>query len=212
MKTDDLIEALSLDVTPEAGVQPRLAAAAGAGALIALALVAVWLGFRPDYPHALATPMFWMKAAYAALFAVAGFWCVERLSRPTGSGRKGLILALSVFGLLATASLWRWMGAEPAERMPLLMGHSWRVCPRNILTLALPMLAVTLIVVRNLAPTRLSLAGAAAGLFSGGVGALVYGLHCPESTMPFLAVWYSLGMILPAAIGAALGPFVLRWR
>lgn len=212
MKTDDLIEALSLDVTPEVGVRPRLAVAAGIGALVALTLVILWLGFRPDYPQAFAKPMFWTKAAYAALFALAGFWCVERLSRPAGSGRKGLILALAVFGVMAAISLWRWTSATPDARMPLLMGHSWRVCPRNILTLALPMLVVTLIVVRNLAPTRLALAGAAAGLFSGGVAALIYGLHCPESTMPFVAVWYSLGMILPAAIGAALGPWVLRWR
>lgn len=212
MKTDDLIEALSLDVTPEVGVRPRLAVAAGIGALVALTLVILWLGFRPDYPQAFAKPMFWTKAAYAALFALAGFWCVERLSRPAGSGRKGLILALAVFGVMAAISLWRWTSATPDARMPLLMGHSWRVCPRNILTLALPMLVVTLIVVRNLAPTRLAMAGAAAGLFSGGVAALIYGLHCPESTMPFVTVWYSLGMILPAAIGAALGPWVLRWR
>jgi hypothetical protein len=96
--------------------------------------------------------------------------------------------------------------------MPLLMGQSWRVCPRNILALSLPILAATLVVVRRLAPTRLVLAGAAAGLFSGGVAATVYGLHCPESTMPFVAVWYSLGISAPVVIGAVLGPWALRWR
>lgn len=212
MKTDDLIEALSLDVAPAAGVRPRLAGAAGAGGLVAFALVALWLGFRPDYPAAFGKPMFWMKAGYAALIALGGFWCVDQLARPAGSGRKGLRFALAVFALICLAALVRWFITPVEDRMPLLMGQSWRVCPRNILALSLPILGATLFVVRQLAPTRLVLAGAAAGLFSGGVAAVVYGLHCPESTMPFVAVWYSLGITAPALIGAALGPWALRWR
>lgn len=212
MKTDDLIEALSLDVAPAAGVRPRLAGAAGAGAVVAFALVALWLGFRPDYPAAFAKPMFWMKALYAALIALGGFWCVDQLARPAGSGRKGVIFVLVVFSLICLAALVRWFITPAEDRMPLLMGQSWRVCPRNILALSLPILAATLVVVRRLAPTRLVLAGAAAGLFSGGVAAVVYGLHCPESTMPFVAVWYSLGISAPVVIGAVLGPWALRWR
>jgi hypothetical protein len=39
----------------------------------------------------------------------------------------------------------------------------------------------------------------------------VYALHCNEMQAPFLAVWYLLGMLLPAAMGAAIGPRWLRW-
>ncbi|MGH7340450.1 MAG: NrsF family protein, partial [Candidatus Rokuibacteriota bacterium] len=28
---------------------------------------------------------------------------------------------------------------------------------------------------------------------------------------PFLATWYVLGMLVPTALGAILGPLVLRW-
>jgi len=65
--------------------------------------------------------------------------------------------------------------------------------------------------IRGLAPTRLRLAGAAAGLLSGAVGALVYCLHCPELEAPFLGFWYLLGMLIPTAVGALLGPRLLRW-
>ena len=51
----------------------------------------------------------------------------------------------------------------------------------------------------------------AAGRLAGGVGALVYTLHCPELEAPFLGVWYVIGMAIPAVIGAALGPRLLRW-
>lgn len=212
MKTDELIEALALDAAPARAVSPRLAGAAVLGGLMAFALLALWLGFRPDLAQAPATRMFWMKAFYTSLLALGGFWAVERAARPVGSPRKGMTLALSVFALLAVIGLWRFMGAAPDDRMPMLMGESWRRCPRNILVLGLPILTVVLLAVRGLAPTRLALAGAAAGLFSGGLAATIYGLHCPEHTMAFVAVWYSLGVAAVTALGAALGPWALRWR
>jgi hypothetical protein len=212
LDTGELIEALALDAGPARKVSPRLMAAAALGGLIAFGLVALWLGFRPDIAQAPATRMFWMKAFYTGLLALGGFWAVERVSRPTGSPRKGMILALSVVALLVAVSLWRFMDAAPDDRMPMLMGQSWRICTLNILVLGLPILAATLAVVRGLAPTRLTLAGAAAGLFSGGLGATIYGLHCPEHAMAFVAIWYTLGVAAVTAIGALLGPWLLRWR
>ena len=55
-------------------------------------------------------------------------------------------------------------------------------------------------------------AGAATGLFAGGLAMAVYCLHCPETEPAFIATWYSLGAILTAALGAGLGPTLLRWR
>jgi hypothetical protein len=46
---------------------------------------------------------------------------------------------------------------------------------------------------------------------AGALGALAYVLHCPELEAPFLAVWYLLGMLIPAGVGALVGPRVLRW-
>ncbi len=158
------------------------------------------------------TRMFWTKAIYTGLLGVAGFLAVDRLARPAGSPRRGLILAGGVFAFLALAGAWQMMHAAPVDRMPMLMGASWRVCPRYIFTLSVPILAIVLFVVRGLAPTRLSLAGAASGLFAGGLAATIYGLHCPEHTMAFVALWYSLGVAFTAALGAILGPWVLRWR
>jgi hypothetical protein len=62
-----------------------------------------------------------------------------------------------------------------------------------------------------MAPTRLRLAGAAAGFAAGAVGALVYSVHCPELAAPFLGVWYLLGILIPTAVGALLGPRLLHW-
>ncbi len=64
---------------------------------------------------------------------------------------------------------------------------------------------------RGLAPTRLALTGAAAGLAAGALAAVIYGLYCREWAAPFVFVWYSLGVGLSAAFGALVGTRLLRW-
>ena len=45
----------------------------------------------------------------------------------------------------------------------------------------------------------------------GAVAALAYALYCDEMQAPFLAIWYVLGMGIPAAVGWVVGPRLLRW-
>ena len=77
--------------------------------------------------------------------------------------------------------------------------------------MALPVLAALFVALRSLAPTRLRAAGAAAGALAGGIAAVAYALHCDEMTLPFVAVWYVLGMAIPALLGTLLAPRWLRW-
>jgi hypothetical protein len=214
VETDRLIESLAegLKPAPPRQVPRRIATAAMVGAPLALIVVATLLGFRPDLAVAVLGMTFWMKSGYALSLAVAGFWCAERLARPAGSARGGAWLAASALAVLVAIGLADLMMAAPQDRLAMWLGKSWRTCPRNILLLAAPTLALALLAVRSLAPTRLVQAGAAAGLFAGGVATLVYCLHCPETGPAFVATWYTLGVALSAAAGAALGPFVLRWR
>ena len=93
----------------------------------------------------------------------------------------------------------------------MFWGSTWRVCPFLIAGLSLPILIAVLRAMRELAPTRLRLAGAAAGLSAGAAAATVYCLHCPEMAPPFVAFWYVIGILLATGAGALLGPRMLRW-
>ncbi len=97
------------------------------------------------------------------------------------------------------------------ERMPALMGDSARVCAPNILLLSALAAPFVFWSARAFAPTRPTLAGAAAGLLTAGLATTLYGLHCPEHTAPFVAVWYSMGIAIAAGIGAGIGRFLFRW-
>ena len=114
--------------------------------------------------------------------------------------------------LLAIALLSALQMSAPGADMPgLVLGHSSRVCAFLVTLTALPTLAATFWALRQLAPTRLRLAGAGAGLFAGATGAFVYSFHCTEGAAPFIAIWYTLGIAVTTLIGALLGPRLLRW-
>jgi hypothetical protein len=49
------------------------------------------------------------------------------------------------------------------------------------------------------------------GLVAGGVALMAYALHCDEAAPAFIAIWYSLGVLLATALGAVIGPQFLRW-
>lgn len=102
------------------------------------------------------------------------------------------------------------MQADAAQHAGLFFGETSDSCPLLIAMLSVPAFVAVVWAMRGLAPTRLRLAGGAAGLLSGAVGALVYCLHCPESAIPFIAFWYPLGMLIPTAVGVPLGPRLLR--
>ncbi|CAB1369140.1 DUF1109 domain-containing protein [Denitratisoma oestradiolicum] len=213
MRTDDLVTMLATGV---GAVEPyeakrRFSTAIFWGLPASILLMLVTLGLRPDLLPALALPKFWMKVGFSGFLAIAGFLAMVRLSRPgarLGLVPVGISLPVIAIWVLITFIL---INADPGERLSLLLGQTWMVCPTLITMLSVPVFVTTFWAVQGLAPTQLRLAGAAAGLFSGAVGALVYCLHCPEMEAPFIGTWYLLGILVPVGVGASVGRRLLRW-
>lgn len=213
MRTDDLISMLASGADPVEHEVPRrrYAAALGWGAFGSTLLMALLLGVRADLAEALRLPMFWVKLAFPSALFAGALLGVLRLSRPGAHlGRAPAAVAAPVLAmwLLAAVVL---VGADPGERKELVLGFSAASCPFTIALLSVPLFGAALWAMKGLAPTRLALAGAAAGLLAGSGGALVYALYCPEMAAPFIGIWYLLGMLIPTALGAILGPRLLRW-
>jgi hypothetical protein len=213
MKTEDLVSLLS---TGAEAVDLRLPSrrwllALAGGALIAFLLTAGLLKLNPALWHETFKPMFWVRESYCAVLGVLGFVAVVRLARPglqLGVAPMGIPVAVIAMWVLAVVTL---VAAPPQNRARLILGHTAGVCPFLIALVSAPLLIAFLWVMRSLAPTQLRWAGAASGFTAGSIGALIYTLHCPELAAPFLAIWYLLGMLIPTAIGAWLGPRLLRW-
>ena len=213
MKTDELIHLLATDDRPvqPSAIERRFAVASAVGIAGAGVLMLALFGLRSDLLATMALPMFWGKLVFAAALAAAGLALLRRMARPGMSlGHAMLWLAVPPLVLwgMALGALWQ---VPAAERVPLILGSTWRTCQFNIAVLSVPAFVAGFWALKGAAPTRLAWAGAGAGLLAGALGALVYALHCPEMATPFLAVWYVVGMTIPTALGAILGPRLLRW-
>jgi len=211
MRTSELIAALAAQdaapVKPAAAV-PRLIPAALVGAAVALLALLITLGLEP----AVAAGWFWMKAGYGLAAALAGLLLLIPLARPGARvGLAGLgVLAIAI-AAMSMMAMHQAMRAPPGDAVAVWMGSTWKVCPWRIAGLAIPIWLALAFALRRLAPTRLALTGAAAGLMAGGLAAAVYGLWCHESAAPFVALWYSVGVGMAALVGAAAGRRLLRW-
>ncbi len=211
MTTDELIRMLSAG----AGASPRLNMgvylfpAITAGALAGILLSGGLLGWVPA--HMMTAPALWFKLAYAGTLAVGAGWLVARLARPVSHTRApraaitAVLLCVMLVGVIAV------LNEKSGARMQAIFGSTWSNCPLIIPALALPALAGLMATLRRLAPTRMREAGFAAGLLAGSLGAIGYSMHCPEESLVFVAIWYTLGMFGSGALGARLGPRLLRW-
>ena len=213
MNTETLIASLSDSLRPvrRSAVGIRLMAGIIVGGIVAIVILSLTLGFRPDLWLAMQGPTFWMKWGYTVSLAAAAIYVTSRLARPDPGRLRGLwllavpVLVLAGIGVVDLAQTPR------AQWLAMWLGTTWMVCPWFVLALSAPIFVGLLWSFRQLAPTRLRAAGGAAGLAAGAFAATIYCLHCPEVSAIFVLTWYSLGILLAASIGALVGPRLLRW-
>ena len=211
MKTGLLMDLLARGAgpAPSPATTQRLGSAWALGLLASAALALLMVGPLPA--AAFVKPAPWIKLVYAMSLGWTATLLTAQLARPVARLRCQLLAVAVVFLVMACVaglSLWQ---TPPDLRRAAVFGLTWQMCPWLLLALSLPALIAGFWAVRGLAPTRLRAAGFACGLVAGAVGATGYALSCPESSVVFVAVWYSLGMAITAVLGAVLGPRFLRW-
>jgi hypothetical protein len=213
MKTENLIEMLAGESPAVDRALPvrRFALALLVGIAAAVVLMAVGLGVRPDIRAVVHTGLFWARLGFALAMLSTALLVTVRLSRPgvrVGGGWAALATPVVLAWAMAAVVLAQ---APSGARLALELGHTWKLCPPLIAALSIPACIAMFWAVRSMAPVRLRLAGAATGLVAGATATVAYCLHCPELAPPFWAIWYLLGMLVPAVVGALVGPRVLRW-
>lgn len=210
---EQLVDRLVADLKPVAAprIGRRFVLGLGLGLVFSIALVGLFLGYRPDMATASLTPIFWIKLFYVGGIGAISLWAAGRLSRPggrTGDAIAWLPLPVLVMATLATMAL---ISSPAAARPHLIMGLSARVAPWRILAASIPPLVGLTWAMRGLAPTRLVFAGTMVGIAGGGFGAVSYAMHCSESATPFILIWYTMGVVACGLLGALAGPRLLRW-
>lgn len=211
MKTDDLIDALARQAEPQTRLQLPNAAfrAIAAGLAVGIALVIVFLKVRPDI--GVAIPIVLAKAAFSALASAAAIPLLLQLARPGRAPGWRVAGLIGFFVLAAIVAATGLLGTPPENRMAVWTGGKFPWCVALIPLLAAPAGGFLFWLMRDLAPTRLGLSGAALGAAAGGIGAMSYAMYCPMDSQAFVATWYSVAIGLCAAIGALVGTRFMRW-
>jgi hypothetical protein len=213
VKTDDLINALSRSEPPidRARLLARWVTVLALGMIGSLVVLIVVLGLNPDLAMLFQNTWFWVRFAFIFSVGTLAATLFAKLGRPAQADSAPLWVAALPFAALAAVAAIM-IGMAPAdERSDMLLGISWDVCSRNVAFFSIPVFIASVWIARQFAPVRLRATGAMLGLFSGAVGAFAYSLHCPELDPPFVVIWYGLGMLIPAVIGALLGRKLLAW-
>ena len=212
MRTDDLVHALAADRAPaHASTGRKFAVAIAVGFAISASLFWVTLGPRPDIAAAVMTVRFDLKIAEALLLAATAIALAVRLAQPGASTTlQKWVLALAP-SLLAVAVLVELFVLPESQWETKMVGTMSMVCITAIPLLSLPLLAATLLALRQSAPTKRGTAGAVAGLVAGGLAAALYGTQCIDNSPLFVATWYTLSIGAVTALGAVLGRRLLRW-
>lgn len=213
MKTRDLVARLARDISPvERNAVPKLLnRALMLGLAGSTVLLVALYGVRSDMPYLILTTMFWVRLVFPLAIIAAAMKLAERLGRP-GAPLKFAWFAVAlpiVTMLLVAGSIL--IATPPGYRLELMLGTTWRTTTASVIVLSFPSLTAMMHAMKQLAPTRLALAGAGAGLLAGAQGLLVYSLYCSEMAVPFWGVWYVLAIAITTAIGAAIAPHCLRW-
>ncbi|WP_374372927.1 NrsF family protein [Dongia sp.] len=212
MKTDQLIDSLVAD-------QDRKPLRAGHGILYALPpaiilsmmIFAYFLDMRPDLADALATWRYLLKVLMAALIAVTATVFVLHLANPLHAPRAAFrflpLLALPLLaGFAAEGSLLareQWATAA--------LGQQPYFCLIFVPLLSLAPLVATLWAIGRGAPQSPLAGGAAAGLAAGGIGALIFAIHCDNDSPFYVAIWYLGAIAIVTLLGALIGRRYLRW-
>jgi hypothetical protein len=213
MRTDDLISVLAVDHGRVNSAWLRRATALISLSALAVTVLSViaTLGARRDIASALMTVPVLAKLAFGGSLAAIALVVFQRSLRPGLRLGRALWWALLPVGLAGGWAL-ATLAQAPFESWSVLtFGRNWRTCLIAVPLYSLLPFLLLLALARQGAPVDRRLTGASAGLASGGLAIIGYGLHCPDDTAPFLAVWYSLAVAIVTTFTTLAAPRWLRW-
>jgi hypothetical protein len=213
MKTDELVDLLSTNVelVDTGKVARNLQIAIVCGAALALAIGVATLVMRSDMRAPGTLEFLALKVAFGAVVTLLGSYYLLKHARPGGELGSWTSLAVVPFVAIMALAGVSLISAPASHWSQMMMGERWLECLLSIPIIAVVPFAVIMWAVRMAAPTNLTRTGALAGLVAGGISAVAYALHCPDDSLPFVALWYGGTIVLCTLAGAALGPRLLRW-
>jgi hypothetical protein len=213
VRTEELIQQLAADGAPVRRLRPVVVRVVAwiALAVVSLAVVMMLMGIRRELGDALDRADFTLEALLLAVTAISAAAGALVMSVP-GAEQSRLVRWIPVttavlcivwaVGELAVAAA---TGA-PSGRLTF----AWHCVYKTTSVAVLPGVALFLMV-RRAAPMHAGWAGLLAVLATAAVGVLGANIICPNDRPLHMLLWHVAPLAVFAALGAALGSWLLRW-
>ena len=213
---DDLIAALTADMTPVRRVRPRDGAAMIVCATLAAGIACVmYYGFWFGAMTGEASPFYWISNGLLGVVGVASTTALVASANPRiGHRSSASQWSTAILAVLPIAAMITLISIEAGHDHGMGMDDPgllyWKCAARGLAASSVIALA-GIWHLRRGAPVSLERAGWLIGLSSGALGALAYNITCPLDSLLHIGFWH----VTPAFIGAIFwrfaAPPLIRW-
>jgi len=213
---DDLIAALTEDVTPVQIVRPGQGAAMIVFATVAALIACLFIfGFWQGMINGEASPYFWISNGLLALVGAASTSALVSSVLPrVGAHGSAPQWSLAMLAILPLAAIIAFLSYEAGHDHGIGMsdpGLMYGECALYGLTASLVVAGAAVAFVRRGAPVSLDRSGWLIGLASGSSGALTYNITCPIDSLMHVGIWHVLPVFVAAVFWRYAAPPLIRW-
>ena len=213
---DDLIAALTEDVTPVQIVRPGQGAAMIVFATVAALIACLFIfGFWQGMINGEASPYFWISNGLLALVGAASTSALVSSVLPrVGAHGSAPQWSLAMLAILPLAAIIAFLSYEAGHDHGIGMsdpGLMYGECALYGLAASLVVAGAAVAFVRRGAPVSLDRSGWLIGLASGSLGALAYNITCPIDSLMHVGIWHVLPVFVAAVFWRYAAPPLIRW-
>jgi hypothetical protein len=213
---DDLIAALTEDITPVKPLRPYQGTALIAFATVVASIVCVVIfGFWNGMINGQASPYFWISNGLLAIVGASSTTALASSVAPrVGAQNAGPGWSVAMLTVLPLAAFVAVFSIEAGHDHGMsLVDPSfmyWQCAAYGLASSTIVALAAILFLRRG-APVSLERVGWLIGLSSGSLGALAYNLTCPMDSLLHVGIWHVLPVFVAGAFWRFAAPPLIRW-
>ncbi|MEM1052725.1 MAG: DUF1109 domain-containing protein [Pseudomonadota bacterium] len=213
---DELIAALTEDVTPVVPVRPAQGAALIAFATVVAGIACVVIfGFWNGMINGQASPYFWISNGLLALVGASSTTALVSTVTPrVGAQSSAPGWSTAMLAVLPIAAMFAIVSIESGHDHGMSLsdpGFLYWECAAYGLASSSVIAVAAIMFLRRGAPVSIDRAGWLIGLTSGSLGALAYNLTCPMDSLLHVGIWHVLPVFVAGVFWRYAAPPLIRW-
>jgi len=213
---EDLIAAMTQDLTPTKRVRPRDGAALVTFATIVAGIASIAIfGFWSGMITGEASPFFWIVNGLLAMVGASSTAALVSGALPrVGTRGSAPFWSAAMLGVIPVATLITLLSVEAGHDHGTSFADaatSYWECAVYGLAAGTLVATACVMFLRRGAPVSINRAAWLTGLTSGSLGALAYGITCPLDTVGHVGIWHVAPVALAALACRFAMPPLIRW-